>query len=257
MATKRPKSARYKKPEDLIPWGKLSDKQQAKFETAFMESESRQFRLNTTLEGTKSSDFHMAELLRLYSESSIQTQGIVMSTIKSHLALWLMAGRWDKLKWLSEYGKKHASDGIAAPLSFTISPDDTPSRRPSFPKPATCRGAAIEDVEMAELILLEFIRLSGCSLKFIRLNMREGPPQYAIDILRGTPEKGMRKEAVPAVLPTKGFLEDEVLRIWKRSRGKEESSQYHSLFSRTLAKLGLSGLPKRPRGLGPAGGFAG
>lgn len=247
MAKKPTKSAR---PKDIIPWVELGVKRQTTFESAFMENKARLYRLSVSCKNPKSVDFYMAESLRSYAESRGEVRGAFMAQIKNILALWLLTGRWDKLKWLSEYGVKHAPDGLSQPFSWET------KRTCTFPKPKALRDHSTEKVEMAELILNFFVRLSGCSIDLIRFDSSEGPQQDATSLLvNGVLPRRMRSGMVPKCLPTKGYLEDCVIDQW--AGDEEEIEGYRSLYRRTLAKLGLSGLPKRPRGLGDAGGFAG
>jgi len=190
---------------------------------------------------------YLAALLNLYSTSPKETRSDVFSSIKSHLALWLIAGRWDKFKWLSIYGKKHAPEGLKPSLSFR------PVKPCTFPRVGALRNPSADVVEMAELILTEFIRLSMCPLDLIHYDSSTVPSQDATSVLiHGTLPKGrMRLDMVPKFLPVRRHLEECVLRIWVNDMKLSLKAQ--SLYGRTLKRLGLSGLPSK-RGLGEDGG---
>lgn len=245
MAKKLSKKTRH---PDLIPWDELTDEAQIEFEEAFMKDDARHYRNQATFGKIGSADLSVAGLLNLYSNSPKEIRSDVFSSIKSHLALFLIAGRWDKFKWLSIYGKKHAPDGIGRPLSWEN------KRAATFPEVGALRNPSAPGVEMAELILIEFVRLSRCSLDLIHYDSSTEPSQDAHSLLiNGRLPKGrMRTDMVPQFLPTKGYLEECVLRLWEHREKRLVKSS--SLYRRTLKKLGLSGLPMRGRELGEHGG---
>lgn len=261
------------KPRKVIPWDKLTPAQRECFETTFMEDNARFARFSSTIERKDGVDAFVASHLWLHQESKRHIKEArdkswsatttefrkyyceleelwekerddAWNKIVALLKLWLMGGHWQHFEWLAAYGRQHAPNGIG-----NASADNTTT----FPKDvATLRDPANHaDLKLTEVILWEFIYLTGCqvTMLFADPHYPEGYDpslQWRRPLLSGPPVKGkIPPRFLPLQLPTKLALKERVEGTWEGMNKSVASLQKD--FSQALDKLGLRALPRAPR----------
>ncbi len=246
--------------ENATPWNELSQRQRDEFSKDFLTNHSRLNREAALKPPRKLDHDHiMVMTLRLYHRliQERKTQSATISDAEIEVRGWVnewllekvLAGKWDALHWLADYGKQHCKAGLGSSKQSLPSLDDL------------CNDSNQSGDHLASVILREFTTISGIKNVdlFKHIILKDPLPPY--DGTRAGLHRIMTHRSPPVIpeylcrcrLPTKAFLKKRSLIKWQRLVGAKPANP-DSLYSRTLKRLGLSGLPVahgKPKQLDP------
>lgn len=237
--------------ERVLAWSRLDAKQRNRFVESFLTKEAREVReaqLRTPRESSHC--IYCSRVLNLY-HSAIQKRRkqkdqicVLEIKLREMLKDWfikaLLSGDWDELAWLAKFGKAHCEKGLISHVGQTI---------PAY---------SLNNDEMGAVTLREFAQLSGASFDQLISPIEPLIPAPPSDGTYSSLMQQISHKSPPKLptwidsigLPTKSLLREKTLGEWQRLTGAKPKAA-ESLFSRTIKKLGLAGLPDN-RGNGKA-----